>query len=354
MLKSFKKLWLRGVKQLGNVQKTTTRKLIKNLLAPPKPARVARKPVAAKAAALPAWSRATLSTPGKRMEYWLYRPSVLIEQGTPLVVMLHGCDQTALEFAHGTRMNQLAEQKGFGVLYPQQSARAQRNRCWPWYRKEIQQGEGEVKSIAAIIAQVLAQHPFDPSRVYLGGMSAGAAMAQIVALRHPQMIAAVGLHSGPVFGAATSSVGGYGVMQLGSLAMAATAMRQFTEASGERFPPMPAILIQGQHDAVVRPVNLHQLEQQFCELNGLTSANRQPATFRPAGRSAHAAHAFDTRDYRVGRKVMLRVCEISRLSHAWSGGDPGYRFNERKGPDASRMMCAFFQHHRRLPIAPTP
>ncbi|GAA4034223.1 extracellular catalytic domain type 1 short-chain-length polyhydroxyalkanoate depolymerase [Actimicrobium antarcticum] len=374
MFSLFKSLWRSNVRKIGKVGRKQTNKLVKALLAPTPLKKTARKSVAANTTAIkPAtakttdsvWGRSTFvskagidSVPGRRMEYWLYRPSAMTAPdaaaaGTPLVVMLHGCEQTAVEFAQGTRMNALGENKGFGVLYPQQSARAQRNRCWPWYRKDIQDGGGEARLIAAIIEQVVKRHGFDPARVYLAGLSAGASMAHIIALRHPQLIAAVGLHSGTIFGAASTSVGGYGVMQRGGLKLVGTAIREVTEASIETFPAMPAILIQGQLDTVVRPINFHQLAQQFCQLNGLTNEQRQPARFSAGGRSARSAHAFETIDYRVGKKTMLRLCEIRQLNHAWSGGDPELPFNERKGPDASRMMWNFFAPHRRVPAAAT-
>ena len=359
MFKSLNSLWLRSVRQLGKAQRQQSATLVKKLLKSSSVKKPTPKSAPTKTAASGLWSRSIFVAGeadladgivlGKRMEYWLYRPSEMAAGETPLVVMLHGCEQTAPEFALGTRMNLLAESKRFGVLYPQQSASAQSRRCWPWFRKEIQAGEGEVKLIAAIMRRVVAKHGFDPSRVYMAGMSAGAAMANIVALRHPQLVAAVGLHSGPVFGAASTGVGGFGVMQRGGLTQVGSAIQKITDAADD-FPVMPAILIQGQQDTLVRPVNVHQLERQFCQLNGLSPEQRQPHKYHPAGRTAYAAHAFDSVDYRVGKKTLLRVCEIYQLDHAWSGGDPAYRFNARKGPDASRMMWQFFARHRRSAV----
>lgn len=365
MFKSLNNLWLRSARQLARAQRKKTGALVKKLLvtAPSSLSvkKTNRRPAPSISSQSGVWGRATFIAGaadavdgialGKRMDYWLYRPSGMTAETTPLVVMLHGCEQTATDFASGTRMNRLAEQKGFGVLYPQQSAHGHSHRCWPWYRKEVLAGEGEARMIAAIMRRVVTRHHFDPTRVYLCGLSAGAAMAHILALRYPQLIAAVGLHSGPIFGAATTSAGAYGVMQRGGLKLVGGAIDKVLQAADD-FPTMPAILLQGQQDTIVRPVNLHQLEQQFCHLNQLTAAQRQPHKYHPAGASARSAHAFDTVDYRVGKKTILRVCEIFQLDHAWSGGDAAYRFNARKGPDASRMMWTFFAPHRRLPRQP--
>ena len=362
MLKQLRSLWLKSARALTDAQRQQTGALAKQLRATAKKNAVLPTPsVRTVPRSLPtgSWRKASFVAgaaeqidgvaPGKRMDYWLYQPAAMVSGVTPLVVMLHGCEQTAVEFAAGTRMNRLADSKGFGVLYPQQSSSAHSHRCWPWYKKEVQGGGAEARIIAAIMRREIARCEFDPARVYVAGLSAGAAMAHIIALRYPQLVAAVGLHSGPIFGATGSSVGAYGVMQRGGLKAVGSAIDSVTRASPDGFPPMPAILIQGRQDNVVRPVNLHQLKLQFCRLNHLTAANRQPHRYHPAGRTARAAHAYEMVDYRLGKKVMLRTCDVWQLDHAWSGGDAKYRFNARKGPDASRLLWQFFAPHRRLP-----
>jgi poly(hydroxyalkanoate) depolymerase family esterase len=361
MLKIFKTAFKRGARQLATLQRKQTASLLKSLTGPTQSrTRKTKAAARSKSTAHPSkplaagsWKRAVFVTgialgkqdpaPGKRMLYWLYQPPTDGAKALPLVVMLHGCEQTASDFANGTRMNLLADKKGFAVLYPQQSAQAQRNRCWPWYRKSIQHGGGEAAVIGAMICRMVAQHGFDASRVYLAGMSAGAGMAHSIALNFPHLVAAVGLHSGPVFGAAANSLEGFAVMQRGALALPKQA-----GVALATIDTMPAILLHGARDSVVRPINLHQLEQQFCQHNGLSAANRQPAVHRAGGKSASAAHAFDTVNYVLGKRTLLRVCQISQLDHAWSGGDPNYRFNQRKGPDASLLMWRFFAQHRRL------
>ena len=205
MAKSLSSLWLKGLRRLSKVQKTQQaqgRKLFKSLLpkaarATPvrraKPVKMAApktlkrsRPIAVKplppVLGLPgSWKKSYFSlqgagqvTPARRLMYWLYLPSGAAATSHPLVVMLHGCQQTATDFAAATRMNQLAERKGFAVLYPQQSAASDSHRCWHWYQRATQQGQGEAKLIAALIAQVQARHSQDVSRTYIAGLSAGA------------------------------------------------------------------------------------------------------------------------------------------------------------------------------------
>jgi poly(hydroxyalkanoate) depolymerase family esterase len=364
MLKGLNRLWWSGVKQIRKAQKSQNKKLVKSLLAKPAAKRTRRikaapvKRIATASAARLAgkWLASYFSSyevdgvlPARRMRYWLYLPANASLSPLPLVVMLHGCEQTADEFAQGTRMNLLAEQKGFAVLYPQQSLNAHPNRCWSWYKRAIQNGGGEAQMIAAIIGKVVLKNELDPSRIYLAGLSAGAAMAGIVALNYPHLIAAVGLHSGPVFGAAHSRMGAFGVMQHGA-AQSIDGAIQDTVKKDNAYPAMPAILIHGRQDTVVRPINLTQSARQFKLLDRLSTDGEEPIALqqkKPASVSARSK-TYQTDDYYAGKKLMLKVCEIFQLDHAWSGGDCTLRFNACKGPDASKMMWNFFVRHRRL------
>ncbi|MES2259112.1 MAG: PHB depolymerase family esterase [Pseudomonadota bacterium] len=287
--------------------------------------------------------------PAGGMAYWLYLPDnvpeTAVRNGLPLIVMLHGCHQTATQFAQGTRMNRLAEQKGYAVLYPQQLVSTQAQRCWKWYDRSTQEGGGDVRIITGIIGKVCEQYRIDRRRIYIAGISAGAAMANIVALNHPELIAAVGLHSSPMFGAGHSTIGALGVMQHGSAVRTESAIREVL-ARRPGFPSMPTILIQGEGDKVVRPINQSQLVRQSLLLNGLSPATQARVALKPAGRGG-SRHAHEIRDYHEGSKLLLRVAQISELDHAWSGGDPEVSFHSKAGPDASKMMLEFFAKHRR-------
>jgi len=382
MARSLSSLWLKSLTRIAKTQqkklvrsltvatKKATQAAVKKALAPPKPApRPTAKPSAkaaarpsAKPAAKPAaksappaelpgsWTRSFFAAPnGQRMSYWLYLPlrdKAQALKPLPLVVMLHGCTQTAPEFAQGSRMNTLAQRKGFAVLYPQQLLTIDAHRCWQWYQRTTQNGGSEAGLVAGMVTHVVARLGLDASRVYLAGISAGAALAQIIALRYPFRIAAVGLHSGPVFGTADNRMSAFAAMQTGGGTHVAQAVQATVDGGG--FPRMPAIILHGEADKVVRIVNQQQVAQQFLRVNGI--ANLAPVTVlspaRPKGRSPR--HAFQTQDYRVGRKPVVSVCRIAGLDHAWSGGDGTLRFNDSVGPDASALLWAFFSKHRRL------
>lgn len=292
---------------------------------------------------------AGVGAPAHRLRYWLYLPNHIPEpaarRGLPLVVMLHGCQQTATQFAQGTRMNQWAEQMGYAVLYPQQSVSAHAQRCWKWYDRATQEGGGDVPAIVGMVNKVMTEYAIDRSRVYIAGISAGAGMANIVALNHPRLFAAVGMHSGPVFGAGHSQMGALGVMQHGGGLRADLAVREVLMRQ-PHFPGMPMILIQGEGDSVVRPINQAQLVRQSQALNGIGAVAQPKTTLKSQGRGGrHNAHRIH--DFYDGRKLLLRVARIEQLEHAWSGGDETLAYNAKAGPDASKMMMEFFNRHQR-------
>lgn len=377
MARSLTGLWLKHIRRIGKAQQAQGRKLLTSLM--PKPARRAKtvkstpllKSAPAKAAKPPrkssaeparpvcpwpgVWKKAYFSvpsdgqlSPARRMTYWLYLPASAAAAPRPLVVMLHGCQQTAPDFALSTRMNQLAERKGFAVLYPQQSTTTDRHRCWHWFKRATQQGEGDIALMAGMIAQVQAKHRLDKSRTYAAGLSAGAGLATILALRHPELIAAVGVHSAPVFGTSDSPLSAFRAMQQGSGRIYRETAHSFASALPQ-FPGMPAILIHGARDPVVRHINATQLTAQFAIINAPAITRPEPVSrsyaARTSGRSPR--HAYQTETYYAGQKPLLMRCEINSLGHAWSGGDGSLAFTVPEGPDATLMMWTFFARHQR-------
>ena len=385
MAKTLSSLWLKGLRRMGKVQQSQGKKLFKSLLPKPVRAPAARKarPVKRLAKVHPvvikrvtpvvqpggSWqqhyflpSGLASTSPTRRMAYWLFLPEPIAQSKTaavtsplPLVVMLHGCQQTASDFAAGTRMNELAQRKGFAVLYPQQSASADAHRCWHWFERRTQQGQGDTQVLVQLMAQVQQRHGLDSARTYVAGLSAGGALAALLALRHPEAVAAIGLHSAPVFGIADSAMSAYRVMQRGAGLAAGAAAQAALEAvpllSGKA--GMPVILLHGQRDAVVRRINLDQLSQQFQIVNAASTTSAEPVRRnyppRTGGRSPR--RAWHTTTFYAGRKPQIVSCEINGLGHAWSGGDDSVAFSAREGPDAALLMWSFFTRHRRLPGA---
>ncbi|WP_312436876.1 PHB depolymerase family esterase [Achromobacter sp.] len=286
---------------------------------------------------------------GRRMAFSRYTPTTATPEGMPLVVMLHGCRQTSAAFARGSRMNQWADAGGFMVLYPQQSLARQVQRCWRWFQPDDNHGGAEADLIAELIRSEVARHGLDPERVYVAGLSAGAGMAALVALRHPRLIAAVAMHSGPVVGDAHNAGNGLSTMRRGSIKPLAPLLESVSDPAVFQLG-MPALILHGQLDPAVAPRNARQLFEQFRALNA-TDPHALPVE-RVLGLGTEKA--YRRVDVLRGRKTVLRLCEITRLEHAWSGGDPSIRYHARSGPDASALVWRFFQGQRRAGLSKQP
>ncbi len=172
-------------------------------------------------ASVPAqWLKDSFTHQGRQLDYRLFVPPLLAGSAAgarPLVVMLHGCTQDADDFAAGTRMNELASEAGVLVLYPEQKAHANAQRCWNWFKPQHQDSErGEPALIAALVRKIVTEQGVDAARVYVAGLSAGGAMAAILGQCCPELFAAVGVHSGLPAGAAAGSMPRYPCSVLGT------------------------------------------------------------------------------------------------------------------------------------------
>lgn len=379
MAKSLSKIWLRGLKRLLAIQAEPLHKATKRTPARPtraaasKPSAKVRPLKAAAAVRAPAkretprpaaresrvrprasawasgaWTRSFHSAPAapgrlvNHLQYGLYIPSGHALESMPLVVMLHGCTQSIDEFAEGTRMNVLADRFGFAVVYPEQSKHVHSHRCWHWYDASESAGGAEARAVVSLVDALVAQHGFDSERVYVAGISAGAGLTALLAVNYPDHFAAVALHSGPAFGEARSGITAMDVMRRGARGEPAELIDALVDVAN--YPGMPAIIVHGDADHVVSPVNADQLAEQFLRLNRIVDANgaRKSGEVREERKGGVVM-----RDYIRGGRRVVRLCRVQGLAHAWSGGDDVIPFHSAKGPDASAMVWEFFKHQRR-------
>jgi poly(hydroxyalkanoate) depolymerase family esterase len=281
------------------------------------------------------------------LAYRLYLPGGSSRRHSlPLIVMLHGCTQDAQSFAEGTRMNALADEARCAVLYPEQNKLHNALRCWNWFEPASLDGHGEAALIARLIEQVTERRPVDPERVYLVGMSAGGAMACILTVRHSRLFAACAIHSGLMYGAARSPMQGFAAMQSGATAAAIDKARKV--AIGEAGAIVPTLVIHGERDTTVNPVNADQIISQLkARAESLESAAGELSTSDEQG-SESGGRTCRQQDYLQRGRVVLRKIMIEGLGHAWSGGDARYEFNDAAGPDASRLILDFVMQYQRV------
>ncbi|SFJ60672.1 PHB depolymerase family esterase [Bradyrhizobium sp. Gha] len=271
------------------------------------------------------------NTAGSRA-YRLFIPSGYHGQAIPLVIMLHGCTQSPEDFAAGTRMNFMAEEQTCFVAYPAQGAEANHAKCWNWFRPGDQQRDaGEPSLIAGITRQIMREHCVDPERVYVAGLSAGAAAAAIMGSAYADLYAAIGIHSGLACGAATD------------LPSALIAMKQGggSHARPADGPSIPTIVFHGDRDNMVNSKNGARIVLQTI---GGTSTTTKVHRGRVPGGHAYTRTVHTD----VSGRSVLEHWEIHGAGHAWSGGSPAGSYTDPDGPDATREMLRFFLEHSLL------
>jgi poly(hydroxyalkanoate) depolymerase family esterase len=268
--------------------------------------------------------------------------------------MLHGCAQDATSFAAATQMNAAADHHGFAVVYPQQERSDNPNRCWNWFLPQHQaRGSGEPASIAAIIRELIetgTDFEVDPQRVFVAGLSAGGAMAAVMAAAYPDLFAALAVHSGLPYRSATNTIGAFAAMA-GRGRNGSDPGADVHAAMDTRARPIPTMVLHGRADATVAPANGQRLLEQFMAANGLASPTCDFDLARPTATSREqvdGGYAYTRSQWTDrGGTLVHEFLEVDGMGHAWSGGAAGGSWTDPRGPDATAAIVRFFANSTR-------
>ena len=271
--------------------------------------------------------------------YKLYVPARQTDAPMPMVVMLHGCTQSADDFASGTQMNRLAQEHGFLVVYPEQALQANTSRCWNWFKPQDQARDaGEPSLIAGIVREVAQRHGADTHRIFVAGLSAGAAMAVVMGETYPEMFAGVGVHSGLPYGSAHDIPSAMAAMKGGRSGLSGPRAASPHHAA----QPVPTIVFHGDRDHTVQQTNATSIVEQARNAYLAQTGNDALSACAHAGQS-RGGRRYTRTVYTDGTgPAHIESWTLHGAGHAWSGGDASGSYTDGKGPDASAEMVRFF------------
>jgi poly(hydroxyalkanoate) depolymerase family esterase len=262
----------------------------------------------------------------------------------PMVVVLHGCGQQTADIENTSQYTKLAEARTFIVVYPQQAPSANSLGCWNWFLGADQErDQGEPAIIAGIAQNVMSRFTIDPKRVYVIGLSSGAAMTVILGATYPDVFAAIGVVAGCEYeGEPCEASGGPDPAKQGQIAY---------QAMGTRARVMPTLVFHGDADSVVLPINGQQVTAQWVATddwadNGAHDGSLPAAaTSTSNGQVPNGGRSYTVSDWAAHGATLVESWVIHGANHAWPGGAPGGSYTDPLGPDATTLSYDFFLAH---------
>ncbi len=199
----------------------------------------------------------------------IYVPDDLPEVA-PLVVVLHGCTQTAASYDHGSGWSQLADQEGFALLLPEQQRANNPNLCFNWFvPSDTKRNCGEALSIRQMIETMVVAHGLDRGRIFITGLSAGGAMTSVMLACYPEVFAGGAIIAGLPYGSAKTIPEAFDRMR----GHGAPSERQLQKALRDASPhrgPWPSISVwHGSTDQTVASSNADTIVGQWRAIHGL-------------------------------------------------------------------------------------
>lgn len=258
------------------------------------------------------------TNPGK-LKLYLFEPTMK-PQNCPLVIVLHGCSQTAENVAKLSSWNELAEKNNFMVAYPEQSFWNNPNLCFNWFEKnDNQRGKGEMESIKQMIDFLISNYSINKKRVFIYGLSAGACMTDIMLCNYPTLF-----HSGAILAGVPFQP------DLSSSELVSTLLQPSKKTSEELGNPIlklnpenklfpQVIIFQGQNDIIVHPKNGDALVKQWTFIHSIDSI--------PISKIDNFNGNKDIHRLQYGEQKQVIYYEINHLGHQIMV-DPGEKAKE--------------------------
>ena len=261
---------------------------------------------------------ASFGTNPGNLNMYSYAPAAL-PANAPLVVVMHGCTQTATQYASESGWNVLANQHQFYTVYPEQNAANNSSTCFNWFNYGDQnRGQGEALSIKQMIDYMQAHYSIDASRIYVTGLSAGACMTNVMMACYPDVVSKGAVMAGAPFKSATSSLTAsnamYGFVTHTAIVWGDSVRHQNPTFTGT-FPKVA--IFQGSSDLVVSPNNVTEQVKQWTNVHGADqTADLVQANFN--GNSLITKNSY----YNTSNQTVVETYTVSGMGHGISV-DPG-------------------------------
>jgi poly(hydroxyalkanoate) depolymerase family esterase len=256
-----------------------------------------------------------------------YRPGT----PTPLLVALHGCTENDVGFDLLSGWSARAEQRGFIVVFPDQSNLANAAGCWNWFLPGNQhRGWGEPAIIAGITNRVRGQFSIDSRRIYTTGVSAGGVMTNIMAVTYPDIFAATSILAGCEYECDVRQLRTPQQSGLDALA-----------EMGGRARPVPALIFQGTADLVVPPSTAYRIAGQWATVDGIDALPDTVASGQVPGGRSYTHLTYRT----TSGQPLIEQYMIDGAGHVYPGGCSCSRYGDPAGPDATGISWDFFLAH---------
>ncbi len=223
----------------------------------------------------------------------------------PLVVVLHGCGQTADDYVSLAGWQELADEYEFLLLAPQQRETNNFARCFNWFATaDNARGEGEARSIRNMVAQIAQEEGTAPDRVFITGLSAGGFMTTAMLATYPEVFAAGAVLAGGPFGCASSALGASSCMN-GLVSKDAATWASLVQSAAPATGGFPRISIwHGRDDTTVHPNTSDELVKQWTALHGVAATTPEIDNL--------AGHAR----VRYGSPVVVEAIALNGIGHA--------------------------------------